>query len=118
MEPKFYISLALTMNTDPSVPKNELNHPGQKIFEANCKPCHRIDRKLVGPALGGVLQRRDSLWVVKIIRNSSQLISSGDKTAVKLINEYNKTVMTSFSSFSDSDLKNLLAYLKLEGDDN
>ena len=94
--------------------QQDIDHPGQKIFKVNCSPCHRIDQKLIGPALAGVLDRRDSLWVVKMIRNSSQLIASGDPTAVKLFREYNGTQMTSFTSFSDEELRTLLEYLKLE----
>jgi mono/diheme cytochrome c family protein len=95
-------------------PTPAIEHPGQKIFKTNCQPCHRVHQKLVGPALAGVLDRRDSLWVIKFIRNSSQLIASGDPVAVALFEEYNKTQMTSFTSFSDEDLRNLLEYLRLE----
>ena len=94
--------------------QQEIDHPGQKIFKANCTPCHRMHQKLVGPALAGVLERRDSLWVIKMIRNSSQLIASGDPTAVKLFREYNETQMTSFTSFSDEELRSLLEYIELE----
>lgn len=107
-------SNTVTATTTPRVEQQEIKHSGKKIFDANCKACHRIHQKLVGPALAGVLDRRDSLWVVKMIRNSSQLIASGDPTAVKLFNEYSKTQMTSFTSFSDEELRNLLEYLRLE----
>ena len=94
--------------------QEEINHPGQKIFKANCTPCHRIHQKLIGPPLAGVLERRDSIWVIKMIKNSAQLIASGDPTAVKLFREYNGTQMTSFTSFSDEELRSLLEYIKLE----
>jgi mono/diheme cytochrome c family protein len=94
--------------------QKEIDHLGQKIFKANCSPCHSIHQKLVGPALAGVLERRDSLWVIKMIRNSSQLIASGDPTAAKLFREYNGTQMTSFTSFSEEELRILLEYIKLE----
>lgn len=93
-----------------------IDHPGQKIFKANCTPCHRIHQKLIGPALAGVLERRDSLWVIQMIRNSSQLIASGDPTAAQLFREYNGIQMTSFTSFSNEELKNLLEYIKLESE--
>jgi mono/diheme cytochrome c family protein len=89
------------------------DHPGYKIFKANCMTCHRMNKKLVGPALAGVLERRDSLWVINMIRNSSQLIASGDPAAVELFREYNGTVMTSFTSLSNDDLKALLEYLRI-----
>lgn len=94
--------------------QQEIDHPGQKIFKANCSPCHRIHQKLIGPALAGVLERRDSLWVIKMIRNSSQLIASGDVTAMELFREYKGTQMTSFTSLSDEELRHLLEYLKIE----
>ena len=109
-----------TASNSPTSPppggKDEIHHPGEKLFNANCKACHRIHQKLVGPALAGVLERRDSLWVIKMIRNSAQLIASGDPVAVKLFEEYNRTQMTSFTTFSDQELRDLLTYLKLESE--
>jgi mono/diheme cytochrome c family protein len=96
--------------------QQQIEHPGEKVFKANCKSCHRIHQQLVGPALAGVLERRDSLWVIKMIRNSAQLIASGDPTAVKLFREYNGTQMTSFTTLSEEELRNLLEYLKLESE--
>ena len=31
---------------------------GKKLFKANCASCHKLDKKLIGPALGEVTQRR------------------------------------------------------------
>lgn len=101
----------------PGAPRQqEVDLPGQRIFKTNCSPCHRMDQKLIGPALAGVLDRRDSLWVIAMIRNSSQLIASGDPTAVKLFREYNGLQMTSFTSFSDEELRSLLEYIKFESE--
>jgi mono/diheme cytochrome c family protein len=93
----------------------ELNHPGAQIFKDNCKACHRINQKLVGPALAGAVDRYDSVWLVNWIRNSSKMIAEGDPMAVALFNEYNKTQMTSFTSFTDQQMKDLLDYLRLAG---
>jgi mono/diheme cytochrome c family protein len=120
-----FVVVIIGLNVPPSQPKvtavisnepqqQELDHPGQKIFRANCTPCHRIRQKLIGPPLAGVLERRDSLWVIRMIRNSSQLIASGDPIAVELFREYKGTQMTSFTSFSDKELRDLLEYLRLE----
>lgn len=123
-----FVIVLIDLNVSPSdpgtstavvsgaAPAQETDHPGQKIFKANCTPCHRMHQKLVGPPLAGVLERRDSLWVIKMIRNSSQLIASGDPTAVKLFREYNGTQMTSFTSFSEEELRSLLEYIKLESE--
>jgi mono/diheme cytochrome c family protein len=105
-----------SVTVDSPVQPRKIEHPGEKVFNANCKACHRVHQKLIGPALAGVLERRDSLWVVRMIRNSSQLIASGDPTAVQLFKDYNRTQMTAFTTMSDEDLRALLNYLKLESE--
>jgi mono/diheme cytochrome c family protein len=90
---------------------------GESLFNANCKACHRVNQKLVGPALAGVYDRAPSIdWIKKFVKNSSAVIASGDDYAVKLYNEYNKTQMTAFSSFKDEDIMNILAYIKNEAE--
>jgi cytochrome c2 len=90
---------------------------GESLFNANCKACHRVHQKLVGPALAGVYDRAPSIdWIKSFVKNSSAVIASGDDYANKLYNEYNKTQMTAFSSFKDQDIMNILAYVKAETD--
>ncbi len=90
---------------------------GGQIFNANCKACHRVQQKLVGPALAGVEQRAPSIdWIKRFIKNSSAVIASGDEYAVNLYNEYNKTQMTAFTSLKDEDIMNVLAYIKSEAE--
>ncbi|MBS9522633.1 c-type cytochrome [Litoribacter ruber] len=98
---------------DPSVPdSDEAITAGRSLFNANCKACHRLDSKSVGPALRGVTERRDLDWTKQFILNSQALIQSGDQTAVALFKEYNNTVMPSHTFLSDDDLMNLLAYVE------
>ena len=88
---------------------------GESLFNANCKACHRVHQKLVGPALADVYNRAPSIdWIKSFIKNSSAVIASGDDYANKLYTEYNKTQMTAFSSLKDEDIMNLLAYIKAE----
>jgi hypothetical protein len=64
---------------------------GQALFNANCKACHRVHQKLVGPALAGVYDRTPSIdWIKSFVKNSSAVIASGEPYAVKLYNDYNK----------------------------
>lgn len=90
---------------------------GQALFNANCKACHRVHQKLVGPALAGVYDRTPSIdWIKSFVKNSSAVIASGEPYAVKLYNDYNKTQMTAFSAFKDEEIMNILAYVKSETD--
>ena len=88
---------------------------GESLFNANCKTCHRVHQKLVGPALADVYNRAPSIdWIKSFVKNSAGVIAGGDDYAVKLYNEYNKTQMTAFSSLKDEDIMNLLAYIQAE----
>jgi len=87
---------------------------GKTLFEGNCTSCHAIHDKLIGPALAGVTERRQEAWLLKWVRNSTAMIKSGDPTAVKLFEDNNKSIMTSFENFSDDDIKDVLAYIKEE----
>lgn len=84
---------------------------GEKIFKSKCTSCHAIDRKVVGPALKGIPETKDEAWLIKWVKNSQALIASGDADAVKIFEENNKLVMTSFTDLSDDQIKSVLAYI-------
>ncbi|MEL1239557.1 c-type cytochrome [Flavobacterium flavipallidum] len=83
---------------------------GKALFNTNCAACHKLDAKSTGPALRGVADKHDKEWIYKWVHNSSDMIKSGDAAAVKLFNENNKAVMTSFPQLSNEDIDNILAY--------
>lgn len=84
---------------------------GEKLFKSNCAACHKLDSKGIGPALRGVGEKFERDWLYKWIRNSQELIRSGDSEANKIFEEWNKAVMTPFPGLSDDDIDNMLAYL-------
>lgn len=88
---------------------------GESLFKANCRACHAVDQKLVGPALAGVYDRRDMDWIKAFVKNSQAVIASGDDYAVSLYEEYNQTVMTSFN-LNDSEIESIIAYVKYEAE--
>lgn len=96
-------------------PKN-----GRSLFNSNCASCHKLDKKMTGPALRNVEQRLaeeeglDRKWLNAWIRNSAALIKAGDAYAVKIYNEYNQTAMTAFPQLSDQDISDILAYTAQE----
>lgn len=83
---------------------------GKELFNANCAACHKLDAKATGPALRGVANKYDMDWLYKWVKNSSELIKSGDAKAVKIFEEYNKSVMTAFPQLSNADIDNIIAY--------
>jgi mono/diheme cytochrome c family protein len=88
---------------------------GKKLFKSNCASCHKLDKKLVGPALAGVTERRSEEWLLLWIRDNAALRASGDADANAIFEEYNGSVMSSFGALSDQDIFDILQYT-IEGD--
>jgi cytochrome c551/c552 len=88
---------------------------GATLFVENqCNTCHAVERKLVGPALKGINDRREVPWLISFIKNSSKVIQSGDAYAVALYNEYNKTLMPSHEYLTDDEVIAMLAWVEAE----
>jgi mono/diheme cytochrome c family protein len=86
---------------------------GKALFNANCKSCHRVDQKLIGPALAGVSGRAPSIqWIKDWVHNSAKVIASGDAYANKIYEEYNKSQMTPFTTLSDAQILQILAFVE------
>ena len=89
---------------------------GKSLFNTNCAACHKLDKKMTGPALRNVEARLaeeqglDREWLNEWIRNSAGFIKSGDAYANKIWNEYGQTAMTAFPQLSDQDISDILAY--------
>ncbi|MFI1744459.1 cytochrome c3 family protein [Thalassobellus sediminis] len=89
---------------------------GKSLFNANCAACHKLDKKMTGPALRNVEARLsdeqglDREWIYAWIKNSSGVIKSGDAYANKIYNEYGGAAMTAFPQLSNEDIDNILAY--------
>lgn len=83
---------------------------GKALFNAQCAACHKLDGKMTGPALRGVGDKYEKEWLYKWIRNSAELIKSGDDRANKIFNEYGQSPMTAFPQLSNEDIDNIIAY--------
>jgi len=83
---------------------------GKSIFNSQCAACHKLDKKVVGPALGDVTQRRSTEWLVSWIKDNAALRASGDADANAIFEEFNGSAMPAFPQLSDQDIKDVLAY--------
>lgn len=105
-------SSAQDLSTDPAVIS-----AGEALFNGNCKSCHRVKQKLVGPALAGVETRVPSLdWIISWVRNPAKMIASGDAYANQIYNEYNKSQMTAFTNYTDEQILSIISYVKAEAE--
>ncbi|MBV5262403.1 c-type cytochrome, partial [Synechococcus moorigangaii CMS01] len=109
-----FFLFALFANTATAAIEGDASN-GRKLFKAQCAACHKLDKKLVGPALTGVTERRDYEWLVQWIQNNAALRESGDAEANAIFNEFNGSPMPAFPALSEGDIKDILAYTE-QGD--
>ena len=65
---------------------------GKNIFKSKCTACHNINRRLIGPPMKGIYDRRSPEWVMNIILNPDEMLKE-DPIAVALLKEYNNIIM-------------------------
>ncbi len=106
----FTIIIALTslLATAQGV-EGDVEH-GKSLYNANCAACHKLDKKLIGPALGDITEKRETDWLISWIRDNQALRNSGDADAIAVFEEYNGSLMTAFPQLSDQDIMDILAY--------
>jgi mono/diheme cytochrome c family protein len=102
---------ALSLITSISVSAQD----GEELFKTRCTACHSVGAKrLVGPGLAGINDKRTQEWLVTWIKDSQAMIASGDADAVAIFEEYNKSPMIPFADLSDAEIISMLDYIKGE----
>lgn len=91
---------------------------GSNLFNSNCASCHAINNKVIGPALGGIVDKYDEdyEWILAWIKNNTKLVKSGDERANAIYNEYNGQVMNLFENLSDDQITSILMWIENGGD--
>lgn len=95
---------------------------GEKVFKANCSPCHNMDKPSSGPALKDVAKRVQpgkygtvENWLKEFTKNNNKVIASGDPYANKVYNENGKGAMTIFERLPKNHLNALIKYITSNG---
>ena len=83
---------------------------GKNLFKSLCASCHKLDKKLIGPALGGIEERRENDWLKAWIKNNAELRASGDADANEIFDEYKGSPMTAFPQLTDKNVDDILYY--------
>lgn len=92
--------------------KGAFAQDGEKLFKSYCAACHSAgSNMLVGPGLAGVEERYDKEWLYKWIKNSQELIKSGDAQAVEVFEKYNKILMPA-QPVNNEEIDAILAYVE------
>ena len=84
---------------------------GKQLFNTHCAACHKMDKKLVGPALNTIVERQGEEWNKEWIYNNNALRESGDEYAIQIWEEYNKAAMPGYQFLKDEELDDIVEYL-------
>ena len=81
---------------------------GRKLFRSLCASCHKLDKKLVGPALGGVEERRENSWLKSWIKNNAEFQKVNAEAAEASL--YATSAMNAFPQLTDKNIDDILYY--------
>lgn len=84
---------------------------GEKIFKQNCAACHKMDKKVVGPALENVVEAQGAEWVYEWVKNNQALRESGDSHANDVYDEFNGAAMPAYEWLGEESLNDVVQYL-------
>lgn len=84
---------------------------GYKLFSRNCTSCHSLYKNIIGPELGTVAGRRDSLWITQWVWDSEALRKKDD-VAQNMYLEYNKIPCVKHNHFTKEDMSDLMTFLQ------
>lgn len=94
----------------PLVVDEELAKTGEEIYGKLCIACHMVDKKFIGPAPKGILERRSPEWVMNMILNPEKMVKE-DPLAKDLLAEYNGSPMVSQNVTKD-EARAILEYFR------
>lgn len=88
----------------------EMATRGKKVYNNLCTACHKMDKQYIGPAQGGVTERRSPEWIMNMILNPQEMIKK-DPIAKRLLVESNMAVMAN-QNVSEEDARAILEYFR------
>ena len=87
----------------------EMAAKGKNKFKTLCVICHLPEKRLIGPALQGIYERRSPEWVMNMILNPGEMVKK-DPIAKALFKEF-KTEMLD-QNLSREQLRCIAEYLR------
>lgn len=83
---------------------------GQEIYNKMCTACHRPNKKFIGPAQAGVMERRTPEWVMNMILNPEGMLQN-DPLAKELLAEFNGAPMAN-QNLTQEEARAVLEYFR------
>lgn len=83
---------------------------GEESFKNKCMACHKPDRKFIGPAPKGILERRTPEWIMNMILNPEEMTQK-DPLAKALLVEFNGSPMAN-QHLTEEEARQVLEYFR------
>ncbi len=87
----------------------ELAKSGEEIYAKMCSACHKPDKRFIGPAPKGILERRTPEWVMNMILNPDVMVKE-DPIAKALLAEYLSPM--SNQNLTEDEARAILEYFR------
>jgi len=83
---------------------------GAEIYKKMCTACHRPDKKFIGPAPKGIMERRTPEWIMNIILDPEGMVAN-DPLAKELLIEFNGSPMAN-QNLTEEEARAVLEYFR------
>lgn len=93
-----------------SVINTEMAAAGEQVYQEKCTACHKPDKRYIGPAPKGILERRTPEWVMNMILNPEEMVKK-DTIARLLLKEYDTSAMTN-QHLTEAEARSILEYFR------
>ena len=98
-----------SVTLDAEIDQKMVAH-GADVYKKMCTACHRVDKKFIGPAPTGILERRSPEWVMNMILDPEGMVKN-DPLAKELLIEFNGAPMAN-QHLSEEDTRAVLEYFR------
>jgi cytochrome c5 len=83
---------------------------GADIYKKMCTACHKPDKKFIGPAPKGIMERRTPEWIMNIILDPEGMVKN-DPLAKNLLIEFNGAPMAN-QNLTEEEARAVLEYFR------
>jgi len=83
---------------------------GKDVYDKMCTACHRADKKFIGPAPNGIMERRSPEWIMNMILDPEGMVAN-DPLAKALLIEFNGSPMAN-QNLTEEEARSVLEYFR------
>lgn len=83
---------------------------GAELYKKKCASCHRPDKKFIGPASAGILDRRTPEYIMNKMLNPLEMMRK-DLLTKELLKEFDYTIMP-YQNLNEHEARAVLEYFR------